>query len=414
MKSAPDHRLTLPLSAACAPLLIAARIEAVLIPPIPDTRTSRSREPCISWRTSWKKDIGGMWSDYAPAGRQPPTNAANCRYDRNSRQSLCGLHTVPQNAHALRAVGQGIVHQVHQLASRQGATGAFFNGLLATVLATSCTAPVLGIALGYASSLNNGFLLTLFWLMVGLGLATPYLLLSFQPGWLRWLPKPGAWMQRFKVAMGFPMLAAIVWLCSIISVHYGDRTWWMAAFLVFVALAAWIFGEFVQRGSRHRGIAALCAVLLLAAGYVMALEQHLEWRKPLSAVAANNPRARGVAPKGLAWQPWSPQAVAAARAAGRPVVVDFTATWCPNCNIVVKPAFENASVQKKLRETHAVLLVADYSLFPSSITQELQRFQRDGVPMVLVYPKNPDAPPIVLDLPGSGSLVKALDQANRM
>ena len=106
--------------------------------------------------------------------------------------------------------------------------------------------------------------------------------------------------------------------------------------------------------------------------------------------------------------------MAAARAAGRPVVVDFTATWCPNCNIVVKPAFENASVQRKLRETSAVLLVADYSLFPSSITQELQRFKRDGVPMVLVYPKNPEAQTIILDLPGSASLVKALDQANRM
>ena len=312
--------------------------------------------------------------------------------------NLFGVFEVTLSSTALTAA--------NQLASRRGTAGAFFNGLLATVLAASCTAPFLSTAIGFASSLNNRGLLTAFWLTVGLGLAAPYLVLSFQPAWLRFLPKPGPWMERFKVAMGFPMIGAAVWLCSIAAVHYGERTWWLVTFLLFVALAAWVFGEFVQRGRKHRGLAALVAAILLVTGYTFALENELEWRKPVGAAEG-----RRVEPKGLAWKPWSPEAVAAGRAQSRPVVVDFTAIWCLTCNTVVKPAFENAKVQKKLRELNAVLLVADYSLPSTAISEELKRFKRDGVPMVLVYPRTPDAPPMMFDLPGSGTLLKALDQA---
>src|SRR5205085_2207660 len=122
------------------------------------------------------------------------------------------------------------------------------------------------------------------------------LVLSWRPAWLKFLPKPGPWMQRFKVAMGFPMLAAGVWLCSLVAAHYGGRAWWMAMFLVFVAVAAWIFGEFVQRGSRHRGIASLVSVVLLVIAYVFALEKRLEWRRPIEESLANS-QASTVAPK---------------------------------------------------------------------------------------------------------------------
>jgi thiol:disulfide interchange protein len=319
--------------------------------------------------------------------------------------NLFGVFEITLSSHALTAASG--------LASKEGVAGAFFNGLLATVLATSCSAPLLAPAIGFASSLRSTGSLLLFWLTVGLGLAAPYLLLSFQPGWLRFLPRPGPWMNRFKVAMGFPMLGAAVWLCSIAAVHYGDRTWWIAAFLVFLAVAAWVYGEFVQRGSKHRVLALLLVLLLLGSGYFLALERQLDWRRPLTALASNG-RAKGVEPRGLEWQAWSPEAVAAGRAASRPVVVDFTATWCPNCNIIVKPAFETAKVQKKLREVNALCLVADYSLPSPAITEELQRYQRDGVPLVLIYPRNASLPPLVFDLPRSSTIVKALDQAGEV
>jgi len=136
----------------------------------------------------------------------------------------------------------------------------------------------------------------------------------------------------------------------------------------------------------------------------------LSWVDSIKEETAGNTRSR-VAPRGVAWEKWSPEAVAAARAAGRPVVVDFTATSCLTCNIIVKPSFENESVQKKLKEVDAVTLVADYSLQPQNITDELRRFERSGVPFVLVYPRNAAEPPMTFDLVTAGEIVDALNRA---
>jgi thiol:disulfide interchange protein DsbD len=219
-------------------------------------------------------------------------------------------------------------------------------------------------------------------------------------------------MQRFKVAMGFPMLAAAVWLCSIARVQYGDRAWWIAMFLIFVAVAAWVYGEFVQRSGGHRWVARLVTICLVVAGYGYALEREMQWREPSKDDAASAKRS-SIAPRGLAWEKWSPEAVAAARAAGHPVVVDFTATSCLTCNKFVKPSFESESVQKKLKDVQAVTLVADYSLQPQDITDELRRFERSGVPFVLIYPPNAAQPPMTFDWVTPGTIVGALDRAVR-
>jgi thiol:disulfide interchange protein DsbD len=308
------------------------------------------------------------------------------------------------------ALGSGAMTAATQLASKQGARGAFFNGFLTTVLATSCTAPFLGFAVGFTPVLKSALLTVLILLTVGLGLATPYLVLSWQPAWLKFLPKPGPWMQRFKVAMGFPMMAAAVWLCSLARVQYGDRAWWIAMFLIFVAVAAWVYGEFVQRTGRHQWIGRLVTVCLFLIGYGFALEKEMRWREPIKENSATAKQS-GVAPRGVAWEKWSPEAVATARAAGHPVVVDFTATSCLTCNTVVKPAFEKAAVQKKLKEVQAVTLVADYSLQPQNITDELRRFERSGVPFVLIYPRNPTEPPMTFDFVTPGKILDALNRA---
>jgi thiol:disulfide interchange protein DsbD len=309
-------------------------------------------------------------------------------------------------------LGSGTLTAATQLASKQGTAGAFSNGFLTTVLATSCSAPFLGAAVGFASALKSPLLTILILLTVGLGLATPYLVLSWQPAWLKFLPKPGSWMQRFKVAMGFPMMAAAVWLCSLARVQYGDRAWWIAMFLIFVAVAAWVYGEFVQRSGKRPWIGRLVTVCLLVVGYGYALEREMQWREPIKEQDAASQRS-SISPKGLAWEKWSPEAVAAARAAGRPVVVDFTAVTCLTCNKWVKPTFESDNVQKKLKEVNAATLVADYSLQPQSITDELQRFKRSGVPFVLIYPRNPNSPPMTFDWVTQSTIVEALDRAVR-
>ncbi|MBI3877508.1 MAG: thioredoxin family protein [Verrucomicrobia bacterium] len=281
---------------------------------------------------------------------------------------------------------------------KEGASGAFFNGVLAVVLATPCTAPFLAPALGFAFS-QPPALIVLFFVAVGAGLALPYLVLSAQPKWIRILPRPGAWMEKFKVAMGFPMLATAIWLFSFTAKRFGpDGPLWLALFLVVVALAAWVFGEFVQRGTQRRGLAAVICILLLGGGYAKALEGELNWRKPVKkssgdAIAENK---NSDAPDALVWRKWSADAVAKARAEGRVVLVDFTADWCLTCKANLRTSIDITSTRKRLKELNAVTLIGDNTDEDPAIITELKKFGRAGVPLVLVYPKDASKPPLVL------------------
>ena len=317
--------------------------------------------------------------------------------------NLFGLFEINLSGKVMGAAGT--------LASKHGAAGAFFNGVLATVLATPCTAPFLGAALGFAFAQSSGIIVLVF-VVTALGLAVPYVILSWEPAWLKFLPKPGAWMERFKVAMGFPMLATAVWLFSLIPLHYGKRTLWLGIFLVVLALAAWIYGEFVQRGRSHRGVAVAATSILVLGGYLYAVEGQLRWRSP---VQESSPSASlKESPEGIDWQRWSPAGVAEARSAGRPVLVDFTADWCLTCQANKRIALEIPSVRAKLKELNAAALLGDYTRLPDAITEELNRFGRAGVPLVLVYPANPAAPPIVLpEALTPGIVLAALERAAR-
>ena len=310
-------------------------------------------------------------------------------------------------------LGSRTMDAAASLSSGHGTTGAFFNGLLATVLATSCTAPFLGAAVGFAFAPNQAATTTLLVFMsVGVGLALPYVVLTWQPGWLKFLPKPGPWMERFKVAMGFPMLAAAVWLFSLVTIYYGERTWWLAIFLVMLAVAAWIYGEFVQRHPARPGLALAAIAVVLFAAYAYALEGQLDWRNPILQDKPSD--SKKDEPGGIAWQPWSVAAVAQARAEHRPVLVDFTAKWCLTCNTVVKSALESSAVREKLREVNGVGLLGDYTRRPDDITDELNRHGRAGVPLVLVYPANTNYDPILLpEVLTPSMVVSALNQAQQ-
>lgn len=316
--------------------------------------------------------------------------------------NLFGVFEINLGGRTLNAAGQ--------LASRHGASGAFFNGVLATVLATPCTAPVLATALGFAFTQTSPVIL-LFFITIGAGLAAPYVVLSWRPGWLKFLPKPGAWMEQFKVAMGFPMLATAVWIFWFTAPRFGDAgILWIGWFLIAVALAAWVWGQFVQRGQRRLLAMAICCALVLA-GYGFTLEKKLHWRSPAPTSAGelqNNP-------DGVAWQKWSMEAIEKARAEGRVVLVDFTAKWCTTCNAFVKPAVDNDVVRRKLEAVNGLAFLADYTDYSPALTAELKKYHSDAsVPLVLVYPRASGQPPTILPtVPTRQDVLAALDQAAR-
>ena len=316
--------------------------------------------------------------------------------------NLFGVFEVTLGGHALNTAGE--------LASKHGAAGAFFNGVLATILATPCTAPFLSIALGFAFA-QSAPLIILIFLTIGLGLAAPYVLLSWHPVWLKFLPKPGAWMEKFKIVTGFPMLTTAIWLFNLAASNYGKNVLWLGIFLVIVALAAWIFGEFVQRGRKAKSFAWLIILILLVGGYAFALENRLHWR----VISANNSTGSlQESPDGVAWQRWSTDAVAAARDAGHAVLVDFTADWCITCQANQATSLEIPSVRAKLKESGIVALQADYTHLPPEMTAELHRYGRAGVPLVLVFPKDANASAIVLpEILTPGIVLDALERASK-
>ena len=280
------------------------------------------------------------------------------------------------------------------VAGREGAGGAFFNGVLATVLATPCTAPFLAPALGFAFTQTAAVILLIF-VTVALGLAFPYVVLSWNPKWLRFLPKPGPWMERFKVAMGFPMLATGIWLFTVSIEYYGGRGLWFGIFLTVIAMAAWVFGEFFQRGTRRRGLALCIAGALALGGVVFGLEGQMQWRTPLDPSQAKAGVVQDI-PGGIRWHRWSPEAVAEAREAGQPVLVDFTAKWCLTCIANKKTSLDIESVRTVLADKNIKAFRADYTRRPDDISKELRRRGRAGVPLVLVFPADKEEQPQML------------------
>jgi thiol:disulfide interchange protein DsbD len=244
---------------------------------------------------------------------------------------------------------------------------------------------------------------------VGLGLAFPYLILSWQPQWLKFLPKPGVWMERFKIAMGFPMLATALWLFTLTAPSFGKQgAWGLAFFLVTLGMAAWIWGQFVQRGTKRRGLAISFAIGFLVVGYAYGMEDQMNWRRP----AKRSGAALKESAEGIDWQPWSATAVEKARQDGHPVLVDFTADWCLTCQANKKSSIEISSVRKKLKDIDAIAFLADNTDPDAAIAAELRRYDRAGVPLVLVYPKNPEASAIILPvLLRPGIVLEALERA---
>jgi thiol:disulfide interchange protein DsbD len=264
------------------------------------------------------------------------------------------------------------------LAQKQGFAGSFFTGVLATVVATPCMAPLMGAAVGFALA-QPGWVTFLVFTSLALGLALPYLALSLNPQWTRFLPRPGAWMETLKQLTAVPLFLTAIWLAWVFGNFFAgdgvDRIGWLLVGFLALAIAGWALGRWPARWGS--GIAAL--VLIVIALYF-----------PL-----HKPRATT-----LTWQPYTAASFAAARASGDPVFIDFTAAWCLSCKVNERAVLQSPDVEAALSKGHFQLLKADWTQYDPVITEQLSSLGRSGVPTYVIYPagenSNPDLLPELL------------------
>jgi thiol:disulfide interchange protein DsbD len=286
----------------------------------------------------------------------------------------------------LTSVGDG-------LARKGGYTGSFFTGVLATVVATPCTAPLMGAAIGFALSQSALVTFTVF-TSLAFGLALPYLALTFVPGWASKLPRPGRWMETLKQLTSVPLFLTVVWLIWVYGrlsgSTAGDSTDHVARLLVgllSLAIGGWILGRWPTRRWGYIGAAATAAAALAF---------------PL--IAAQ--------PDRLQWQPFSNAALEEARSEGKPVFVDFTAAWCLSCQVNERAVLQDRGVEQELLHRHYILLRADWTRYDPEITSELSRVGRSGVPTyVIISGASERAPHVLPELLTRGVVLDAIRHA---
>jgi thiol:disulfide interchange protein/DsbC/DsbD-like thiol-disulfide interchange protein len=291
--------------------------------------------------------------------------------------------------------GSALSGAVGRFDSESGYRGSFLSGALATVLATPCSAPFMGTAIGYALVQPPSYSLAVF-TMLGAGMASPYLVLSCAPMLMRRLPRPGAWMDTFRIAMAFPLLATVAWLVWIFGQQTGnDGVLSLLMSLLLGSFAAWLYGHFGSSGTPAAGGTG-ARVFTRALGLVsVACAVYL-------AVGAARPEAtRAIATAvasvdGVTWHVWDPAEISRHRGEGRAVLVDFTADWCLSCKVNERVALSGDDFAETMRRASAVAMKADWTRSDPRITDALSGFGRSGVPLYVVYPSDPSREPVIL------------------
>ncbi|WP_137918418.1 thioredoxin family protein [Hydrogenophaga sp. 2FB] len=279
------------------------------------------------------------------------------------------------NLAGLFEFGRVLPSGLANLQAKSPTADAFLTGVLATAIASPCTAPFMGASLGLAVGLPSTEALAVF-ATLGLGMALPYLVASWVPAVARALPRPGAWMDTFRRFMAFPMFATVVWLLWVLGQQSGiDGTAALLMLLVVLALLVWSLG---LQGKSRRVLATASLAGLLWLGWAIGPNVlRLQTDTPGQAVATTVP--------GLIWQVWSPQVQADLVAQGRPVFVDFTAAWCVTCQYNKRTTLADATVLQDLAKKKVALLRADWTRRDPAVTAALAQLGRNGVPVYAIY-----------------------------
>jgi thiol:disulfide interchange protein len=300
---------------------------------------------------------------------------------------------------------QSVTRNLLSTSERKDLLGSFFQGVFATVLATPCTAPFLGTALGFAFTQSAVIILAMF-IAIAAGMSAPYLLLSAQPAWLRFLPRPGPWMVHVKQFMGFLLLATLLFLLYVLGAQRGlEGAIWASCFLLVISVACWMKGAFVvPSASAVKRIVVLVLMLLLVIGSgVYFIGDKFQFAK----IASADSQIRGD------WQPFTPERLQTELEHGRTVFVDFTAAWCLTCKFNEASVLEARDVREAFQRHGIVKLKADWTNGDPVITKLLQQFGRPGVPLYVLYPAKNEEPIVFPEVLTKSMVLEKLETVAR-
>lgn len=303
-------------------------------------------------------------------------------------------------------IGLGLTSAGGELTQRGGYTGSFFTGVLATVVATPCMAPLLGAAVGFALSQAAIVTFSVFTLLA-LGLAAPYVLLTVQPVWAKFLPRPGPWMEYLKQAVSIPIFAAMIWMIWVFGLETNiSAVAALLAGLLVTAIAGWVLGHWpAKRASTAAAVLLLIAAIALPIYAAKQFPENRAARTDATIVATS---------ANYAWQPFSPHLLATLRAQGKPVFVDFSAAWCLSCQVNERVVLDRPDVEAAFRKAGVVMMRADWTNHDDAITAALAQLGRSGVPTYALYSGDEDAAPQLLpEVLTKGVVLDALQQMHR-
>lgn len=310
-----------------------------------------------------------------------------------SALNLFGLFEVGMSVQRVGEVGSG----------RGGLTGSALTGALAIIVATPCSAPFMASAVGYALTQPPAVSVVIF-IALALGFAAPFTLVSFFPILARVLPKPGTWMVTLKHALAFPMLGAVAWLIWVLERQAGSAA--LAAILgccLLVSFAAWLYGMAQKRrmmGQRHWALHIATALFVLLAV------------PPLTNLKASADEAGSAeASQAAAAVAWSPANVDAIKGQGKPILVNFTASWCITCQVNDRTSLSTQAVKAAMARTDTIYMVADSTKYNPDVEQALSDFGRGGLPLYVVYPADGGKPVVLPQVLTPNIVISALDRA---
>lgn len=316
--------------------------------------------------------------------------------------ALMGLLTfvIGLNFLGIFEIGNGIQRKAGKYDKKGGAFGSFLSGVLATALATPCTGPFMATALGATLTMSPPYVMATF-TSLGLGLASPYVLLAFMPKAIELLPKPGAWMESFKQILSFPMFLTTVWLMSVLGAQAGVHT--MALFsaaLVLMSFGIWILRLSSQGSSRGRDgflrpIASVCVILLSLVVGIPDLSR-------VQATEVGNSLEQDI------WQPFTSARFEELRSKGKPILLEVSAAWCLTCQINEKMVYSSSELARELKARGVVAMKADWTKRDSEISKLIEGFGHSGVPLAVLLRGDQEKPKVFSSLVTKEEILDAL------